>query len=92
MPAHLIDDTHLIRLLIATDTTIRCPLCTHTEEAPPVPISDQLGAAFGISGDTLAKIHSEQLIKRVCNAMRRHLDSHPAEEWLLALLGAKGQS
>lgn len=88
MPGNLIDDTQLVRLLVVDDRTIQCPICPHAEDSPPIPVSDQLGKIFGMSGDTLARIHGEQQIKRICHAMRRHLASHPAEEWLLALAGA----
>lgn len=84
---NLIDDTSLVRLLAKDERTLGCPLCHHTEDSPPIPISDQLAAVFGLSGDTLARVHGDQQIKRICNAMRRHLDSHPVEEWLLALAG-----
>lgn len=67
-------------------TTLACPLCPHTEDAPPVPVSDALGAAFGISGDTLARIHADQAGKRISDAMRRHLETHTVEEWLAALV------
>ncbi len=89
MPAHLVDDTHLVRLLVLDERTLKCPLCSHTEDSPPIPVSDALGAVFGMSGDTLARVHGEQQIKRICGSMRRHLDSHSAEEWLLALVGAR---
>lgn len=89
MPASLIDDTHLVRLTAIDEHTLKCPLCPHTEDSPPIPVSDQLGAVFGMSGDTLARVHGEQQIKRICASLRRHLDSHPAEEWLLAVIGTR---
>ena len=89
MPTHLIDDPTLVRLLAVDERTLKCPLCPHTEDSPPIPVSDQLGAIFGMSGDTLARVHGEQQIKRICGSMRRHLSSHTAEEWLIALLGAR---
>lgn len=67
-------------------TTLACPLCGHTEDAPPVPVSDQLGAVFGMSGDTLARVHAEQVGKRVSASMRRHLETHTVEQWLAAVV------
>lgn len=89
MPSNLIDNTQLVRLLAVDERTLKCPLCDHTEDSPPIPVSDQLGAVFGLTGDTLARIHGDQQIKRICAAMRRHLDSHPVEEWLLAVIGTR---
>lgn len=89
MPAHLIDDPTLVRLLVVDERTLKCPLCPHTEDSPPIPVSDALGAVFGMSGDTLARVHGEQQLKRICSQMRHHLDSHPFEEWLLALAGTR---
>jgi hypothetical protein len=67
-------------------TTLACPLCPHTEDAPPVPVSDQLGAVFGMSGDTLARIHAEQQGNRASTQMRRHLETHTVEDWLAAVV------
>lgn len=89
MTASLIDDPSLVRLTAVDARTLRCPICTHTEDCPPVPVSEQLGAIFGMSGDTLARVHGEQQLKRTCSQMRHHLDSHPFEEWLLALAGTR---
>lgn len=62
--------------------TLACPLCTHTIDVPPVPISDPVGQALGMSGPTLAAVHAEQVAKRVSADMRRHLEGHDVLEWL----------
>lgn len=66
--------------------TLACPLCDFTIDVPPVPASDQVGAAFGMSGDTLARVHAEQLAKRVSNEMRGHLEQHSVIDWLEAVV------
>lgn len=73
---------HTIRDL----TTLACPLCDFTIDVPPVPVSDQLGAAFGMSGDTLARVHAEQVAGRVSDEMRGHLEKHSVLDWLAALV------
>lgn len=62
--------------------TLACPLCDFTVEVPPVPVSDQLGEVFGMSGRALAMVHAEQSAKAASSSMRRHLESHSVEEWL----------
>ncbi len=74
--------------------TLACPLCPFTLDVAPVPVSDQLGQAFGMSGDTLARVHAEQVAKRAVHDMHRHLESHTVEQWLAALVpdGVAGRS
>lgn len=75
--------------LMCSPTAIKCPICNHKEEAPPVRVSDQLGAALGMSGHALATVHADQVFKRVVNQMRSHMRTHSVDDWLLALLEAK---
>ncbi len=67
---------------IRDQRTLACPLCTHTIDVPPVPISDAVGQALGMSGSTLAAVHAEQVAKRASADMRRHLEEHDVVEWL----------
>lgn len=63
-------------------TTLACPICDFTVDVPPVPVSDQLGAVFGMSGDTLARVHAEQQASRASREMLSHLEQHPVIDWL----------
>lgn len=78
-----VTDKQVIALTVADANTLACPLCPHTVDVPQVPVSDQLGEVFGMSGMTLARVHAEQESKRAANNMRHHLDSHPGSEWAL---------
>lgn len=66
--------------------TLACPLCDFTLDVPPVPVSNTVGEALGMSGDTLARVHAEQVAKRSVHDMRRHLEGHTLEEWLKAVV------
>lgn len=66
--------------------TLACPLCEFRLDVAPVPVSDQLGQAFGMSGDTLARIHADQRVERASDDMRTHLKGHAVEEWLAAVV------
>lgn len=70
---------------------LRCPLATCDErfEVPSVPVSNELGAVFGLSGDTLARVHGEQVLKRALADLRHHLSSHSFEDWLPELREAQ---
>lgn len=61
---------------------IGCPLCDFKITVPEVPVSDALGGIFGMSGDTLARVHAEQIAKRVSAEMESHLAKHTPLEWL----------
>lgn len=63
-------------------TTLACPLCPHTIDVPPVPVSNAVGEALGMSGTTLAAVHAEQVAKRASAGMREHLEKHDVLEWL----------
>jgi len=67
--------------------TLACPLaaCDFTIDVPDIPISDQLGAVFGMSGETLARVHADQQINRACGDMERHLASHTWQDWYAEL-------
>lgn len=67
---------------IRDQQTLACPLCDFTVDVPPVPVSDALGAVFGLSGTTLAMVHGEQMVKRASNTMRLHLRGHDVLDWL----------
>jgi hypothetical protein len=67
-------------------TTLACPLCEFTIDVPPVPVSNQLGATFGMSGDTLARMHAEQVASRVSHEMQGHLEKHSVLDWLAAVV------
>lgn len=71
---------------IRDQRTLACPLCTHTIDVPPVPVSDTVGQALGMSGATLAAVHAEQVAKRVSADMTHHLEGHTVLEWLAALV------
>lgn len=75
----------IIAHTIRDHRTLGCPLCDFTIDVPDVPVSDALGSIFGMSGDTLARVHAEQTVKRVSDEMRRHLRDHSVLEWLAAL-------
>lgn len=77
-------DKTLIKHTARDQQTLACPLCDYTVDAPPVPISNTLGQAFGMSGATLAAVHAEQLAKRAAHDMRHHLRTHTPEQWLEA--------
>lgn len=62
--------------------TLACPICPHTIDVAPVPVSDAVGQALGMSGTTLAAVHAEQVAKRASADMRRHLEGHDVVEWL----------
>lgn len=83
-----IGDREFIVATFRDATTIGCLLCDHTESVPEVPVSDQLGAVFGLSGETLARIHGEQHLKRKIAALRRHMANHPVDDWIRALKAA----
>lgn len=67
--------------------TLVCPLCPFTVDVPDVPVNDALGAAFGMSGDTFARVHAERSAKQVSREMEDHLRAHPVVDWLLKLAG-----
>lgn len=79
-------DQTILRHTATNPTTLGCPLCDHTVDMPPVPVSDAIGEALGISGQTLATVHAEQVAKRAASSMREHLDKHPVEDWLTRLV------
>lgn len=67
--------------------TLACPLCPFTLDVPPIPVSDAIGEALGMSGDSLARVHAEQVAKRAVGDMRFHLTCcHTLEEWLAAVV------
>jgi hypothetical protein len=70
--------------------TLGCPLCGFTVDVPPVPVSDALGAVFGMSGETLARVHGEQSLKQVSRTMEQHLRDHPIADWLRAVVKVEG--
>lgn len=77
------EDVQLLLKHTARDArTLGCPLCEFIIDVPPIPVSDQVGAAFGLSGQTLAMIHVEQQIKIVSRTMNDHLGKHKPLEWL----------
>ena len=84
-------DLDLMKICVRDERTLACPLmrCDTTFDVPPVPISDELGAVFGMSGDTLARVHGEQSLKRTARELRIHLANHPYEDWLEELLEAQ---
>jgi hypothetical protein len=71
---------------IRDQRTLACPLCPHTIDVPPVPVSNAVGEALGMSGTTLAAVHAEQVAKRVSADMRKHLEGHDVLEWLAAVV------
>lgn len=73
---HTIRDSH----------TLECPLCDFTIDVPEVPVSDPLAAIFGMSGQTLAMVHAEQIATRVSDEMRGHLEKHSVLDWLPRLV------
>jgi len=72
----------IIVYTIRDQRTLACPLCEFTIDVPDVPVSDPLGSIFGMSGQTLAMVHAEQIAKRVSGEMRRHLEKHSVLDWL----------
>lgn len=76
------DDITIIKHTATGPTALECPLCPWTLEVPPIPVSDQLGAAFGMTGDTLARIHADQAATRAAQEMRAHLATHTPEDWV----------
>lgn len=67
---------------IRDSRTLACPLCDFTIDVPDVPVNDQVGATFGMSGHTLAMVHAEQIAKRVSDEMHHHLKAHQVLDWL----------
>lgn len=63
---------------------LHCPHlgCTRTLHLKPVPISDTVAAVFGMSGETLARMHAEQAVKEAAGQMLRHLKGHSVLDWL----------
>lgn len=59
-----------------------CLLCDFTVYAPAVPVVPAIAEVFGLSGETLARIHAEQEGKRSAGRMRDHLRAHSPEDWL----------
>jgi hypothetical protein len=82
-------DKFIIERTVISATLLLCPLCDHTVHVPPVPISDALGDVFGMSGETLARVHGEQLAHTAAADMRRHLEGHPVVDWLRRFVPAK---
>lgn len=84
-------DKELLQVMFVDANTLACPLmmCRQMFEVPDVPISDALGEVFGMSGETLARIHGEQELKRTLHDIRRHLEDHTFEEWLPELVQAQ---
>lgn len=72
----------IIVYTITDPHTLGCPLCDFTVDVPDVPVSDPLGAVFGMSGTTLALVHAEQAAKTASSSMERHLREHPVLDWL----------
>lgn len=68
------------------ERTLACPLCDYTLDVPPVPVSDAIGDALGMSGQTLAMVHAEQIAKRAAGSMRDHLATHDPTDWLPRIL------
>lgn len=66
--------------------TLACPVCDFTLDVAPVPVSNTIGEALGMSGHTLAMVHAEQQAKRASAEMRRHLETHDVLDWLAALV------
>jgi hypothetical protein len=42
-----------------------------------------------MSGETLARVHGEQLAHTAAADMRRHLEGHPVVDWLRRFVPAK---
>lgn len=72
----------IIMLTIRDARTLACPLCDFTVDVPPIPVSDELGEVFGMSGVTLAMVHAEQVARSASDDMRRHLAGHDVLDWL----------
>lgn len=77
----------IIACTIRDERTLACPLCDHTIDVPPVPVVDAIGAALGMSGQSLAMVHAEQVGRRASESMRQHLAGHPVEDWLPRVVG-----
>lgn len=58
------------------------PLCSRTLYLKPISVSESVAATFGMSGETLARIHAEQAVKDAARQMMRHLEKHTPAEWL----------
>jgi hypothetical protein len=82
-------DKELITFTFLNATMIKCPLCEHVEEIPAVPVSDALGSIFGMSGDTLARVHGEQNLKRGISNLRRHMGKHTPDDWIRLIIMVK---
>lgn len=76
----------IIAYTIIDSTTLGCPICAYTIDVPPVPVSNAIGEALGMSGHTLAIVHGEQVAKRASAEMRGHLESHKVEDWLAVVV------
>lgn len=65
-------------------STLMCPLpfCAFMLELPDVPVSDDVAAVFGLSGQTLARMHAEHICTDKAGTMREHLAGHTVEDWL----------
>jgi hypothetical protein len=76
------DDRFIIERTMLSAEILCCPICEHVISVPPVLVSDALGSVFGMSGDTLARVHAEQTATRAARDMRQHLADHKPDEWL----------
>lgn len=76
------DDREIILLTAKDERTLACPLCSFTHDVPPIPVSDEIGNVFGLSGRTLAQMHGENLARCAAAEMRNHLAGHDVLDWL----------
>lgn len=74
----------VIKYTLLGGDLLHCPLlgCARTIYLKAVPVSESVAGAFGMSGETLARIHAEQETKSAARDMLRHLEGHSPIEWL----------
>lgn len=85
-------DKLLIGHTIRDSATLACPLCPETFDVPSINMgqAEWVGQALGMSGQALATVHADQIIKRTLAEVRTHLGTHTVDEWVAALYAARG--
>lgn len=73
------------------DGRILCPLCDWSAPLPQPQYAPAVAAVFGMSASALADIHMHSEARRLENEIKRHLSTHPVQEWLVALMKARDE-
>ena len=75
-----------------------CPLCDWTQpsavgqyQASNAAAAPAVAAAMGLPADALLSMHTRQCMRHDETMLNRHLGSHRLDEWVTALMTARGQ-